>query len=63
MGGLATINRLAPADQRAETISSYFVVSSVAIAVPVIGVGFAAQSFGLHDAALAFAVAIGALTR
>jgi MFS family permease len=62
MGGLATINRLAPADQRAETISSYFVVSSVAIAVPVIGVGFAAQSFGLHDAALAFAVAIGALT-
>lgn len=62
MGGLATINRLAPADQRAETISSYFVVSYVAISVPVIGVGFAAESFGLYDAALAFAVAIGALT-
>jgi predicted MFS family arabinose efflux permease len=61
MGGLATINRLAPADQRAETISSYFVVSYVAISVPVIGVGFAAESFGLYDAALAFAVAIGAL--
>jgi MFS family permease len=62
MGGLATINRLAPADQRAETISSYFVVSYVAIAVPVIGVGFAAESFGLYDAALAFALAIGALS-
>ena len=62
MGGLATINRLAPADQRAATISSYFVVSSVAISVPVIGVGFAVQSFGLYDAALVFAIAIGALT-
>jgi MFS family permease len=62
MGGLATINRLAPVDQRAETISSYFVVASVAISAPVIGVGFAVQSFGLYDAALVFAIAIGALT-
>jgi MFS family permease len=62
MGGLATINRLAPADQRAETISSYFVVSYLALAAPVIGVGFAAESLGLYDAALAFAIAIGALT-
>jgi MFS family permease len=62
MGGLATINRLAPADQRGETISSYFVVSYVAIAVPVIGVGFAAESLGLYDAAVAFAIVIGALT-
>jgi MFS family permease len=61
MGGLATINRLAPADQRGETISSYFVVSTVAISVPVIGVGFAAESLGLYDAAVAFAIAIGAL--
>ena len=38
------------------------VVSSVAISVPVIGVGFAVQSLGLYDAALAFAIVIGALT-
>jgi MFS family permease len=62
MGGLATINRLAPADQRAATLSSYFVVSYLAISLPVIGVGFAAESLGLYDAALVFAIAIGALT-
>jgi predicted MFS family arabinose efflux permease len=62
MGGLATINRVAPAEQRAATIASYFVVSSIAISVPAIGVGFAAQSFGLYDAALAFAIAFGALS-
>jgi hypothetical protein len=50
------------ADQRGETISSYFVVPYVAIAAPVIGVGFAVESLGLYDAALAFAIAIGALT-
>jgi hypothetical protein len=38
------------------------VVSSVAISVPVIGVGFAVQSLGLYDAPLAFAIVIGALT-
>jgi len=38
------------------------VVPYVAIAAPVIGVGFAAESLGLYDAALAFAIAIGALT-
>lgn len=61
MGGLATINRLAPTDRRGETISSYFAVTYIA-PVPVIGVGFAAQSLGLYDAALAFAIAIGGLT-
>jgi hypothetical protein len=38
------------------------VVASVAISVPVIGVGFAVESFGLYDAALVFAIAIGTLT-
>jgi hypothetical protein len=39
------------------------VVSYVAaITAPVIGVGFAAESLGLYDAALAFAIAVGALT-
>ena len=58
---LAIVNRLAPAAKRAAAISSYFVGSYVAIWVPVIGVGFAAESFGLYGAALVFATAIGAL--
>lgn len=61
MGSLDLINQLASADQRAEAISAYFVVSYVAISVPVVGVGFAAQAWGLNAAALAFAIAIGAL--
>jgi predicted MFS family arabinose efflux permease len=61
MGGLATINRLAPAGERGENLASYFVVSYAAISAPVIGLGFAAEAFGLYDAALVFATAIGAL--
>jgi hypothetical protein len=33
MGGLATINRLAPPDKRGETLSSYLVVSYIAISL------------------------------
>ncbi len=51
-----------PPTKRGEMISSDFVVSYVAIATPVIGVGFAAESLGLYDVALAFAITIGALT-
>jgi MFS family permease len=61
MGSLALINRLAPATDRAQTVSAYFVVSYLAISVPVIGLGFAAQSFGRYPAALAFALLIGGL--
>jgi MFS family permease len=61
LGSLAMINRLAPAAQRAATLSSYFVVAYLAISIPVVALGFGAQIFGLYDAALAYAIAIGAL--
>ena len=37
--GLAAVNAAAPADRRAATASSFFVVCYVAISIPVIGVG------------------------
>ena len=53
--GLAAINRDAPPERRAETVSSYFVVAYTALAVPVIGVGIAADAWQLRGAGVAFA--------
>ena len=59
--GLAAINQRAPADRRAETASSFFVVLYVGLSVPVIGTGLAAHSVGLRTAGIAFSVAVGAV--
>jgi MFS family permease len=61
MGSLTLINRLAPAVERAATVSAYFVVCYLAVSLPVIGLGFATQAVGRYPAALAFAVLIGVL--
>jgi MFS family permease len=60
--GLAAISELAPADRRAEVSSTYFVVAYVAIALPVVGEGLAAQLWGLRTAGVSFAIAIGVLS-
>jgi MFS family permease len=60
--GLAAISELAPADRRAEVSSTYFVVAYVAIALPVVGEGLAAQHFGLRTAGVSFAIAIAVLS-
>jgi len=59
--GLAAVAELAPADRRAEVSSTYFVVAYVAIALPVVGEGLAAQHWGLRTAGVSFAVAIAVL--
>ncbi len=59
--GLAAIGELAPPDRRAEVSSTYFVVAYVAIAVPVVGDGFASQHLGLRTAGVSFAVATAVL--
>jgi hypothetical protein len=62
MGGLATINRLAP--RRPARRDDLQLPRGVLRRHrrTVIGVGFAAESLGLYGAALTFAIAIGALT-
>jgi MFS family permease len=60
--GLAAVAELAPADRRAEVSSSYFVVAYVAISLPVVGEGLAAQHWGLRTAGVSFAVAIAILS-
>ncbi|UNC15929.1 MFS transporter [Acidiphilium multivorum] len=39
LGGLTEINRLAPPDRHAETVSSFYVIVYLGVGVPVIGVG------------------------
>jgi MFS family permease len=58
---LAAINQRAPAAQRGETASSFFVVMYVGLSVPVIGVGVAAHAFSLRSAGIAFSAAVAAL--
>jgi MFS family permease len=60
--GLAAVAELAPADRRAEVSSTYFVVAYVAISLPVVGVGLAAQHWGLRTAGVGFAIAIAVLS-
>jgi MFS family permease len=59
--GLAAINQRAPVERRAETASAFFVVTYVGLALPVIGVGLAAESFGLKTAGVAFSIGVAVL--
>lgn len=60
--GLAAVSELTPPDRRAEVSSTYFVVAYVAISVPVVGEGLAAQRWGLQTAGETFAVAVAILS-
>lgn len=59
--GLAAVAERTPVDRRAEVSSTYFVVAYVAIALPVVGEGLAAQAWGLRTAGVTFAVAVAVL--
>ncbi len=59
--GLAAVAECTPAERRAEVSSTYFVVAYIAISIPVIGEGFAAQAWGLRTGGTVFAVAVGVL--
>jgi hypothetical protein len=59
--GLAAVAERTPPDRRAEVSSTYFVVAYVAISLPVIGEGLAAEAWGLRTAGIVFAFAVSAL--
>jgi hypothetical protein len=58
-GSLQVVNQIAPADRRAEVVSSYFVCGFCGNALPVIGIGVIATLVSATAASLAFAVMIG----
>ena len=45
IGSLSTANRLAPADSRAQILSTYFVFAYSGLIIPVVGVGTAATDY------------------
>ncbi|MEY9863180.1 MFS family permease [Catenulispora sp. GAS73] len=55
LGGLTAINSVAPADRRADVLSSFFVILYLGVGVPVVGVGFVATRVGLLTAVQYFA--------
>jgi len=59
--GLAAVNAEAPVARRAGVASAYFVVLYVALSLPVIGVGVAADLFGLRASGIAFSLIVAAL--
>ncbi len=59
--GLALVAGGAPQDQRAATTSSLFVVSYVAVSLPVVGVGLLAQATDLVEAGTVFGAIVALL--
>ncbi|MGN6166989.1 MAG: MFS transporter [Solirubrobacteraceae bacterium] len=59
--GLTIVESKSPSTQRAEVASSFFVVSYVAISLPIVGIGVAAQAVGLRTAGVAFTGLVGVL--
>jgi MFS family permease len=59
--GLDAVNSKAPAKQRGEVASSFFVVAYVALAIPVIGEGVLAELTSLRAAGLIFAAVVAAI--
>jgi predicted MFS family arabinose efflux permease len=60
-GSLEVINRIAPADQRSEVVSSYLVVCFAGNSLPVIGIGFLSSGTSALFAHVTFATVITAL--
>lgn len=62
LGSLATANRLAPPERRAQTVSTYFVACYLGLIIPVVGVGVATELAGDFRAVLGFSILLGALS-
>jgi MFS family permease len=62
MGSLSTANRLAPAERRAQIVSSYFVLCYLGLTVPVIGVGISSQYFGIFRSVLVCSICLAGLS-
>jgi MFS family permease len=61
LGSLATANRLAPAGQRGQVISAYFVACYTGLIIPVIGVGVATEFISDFAAVLALSIVLACL--
>jgi hypothetical protein len=61
IGSLSTANGLAPAENHAQVLSTFFVFAYSGLIIPVVGVGTAADYVGDFPAVLGNSIALGAL--
>jgi MFS family permease len=61
IGSLSTANRVAPAQSRAQVISTFFVFAYAGLIIPVVGVGLASDYVGNFRAVLGCSIALAAL--
>lgn len=62
IGSLSTANHLSPPHLRGQVISTYFTFAYVGLTIPVIGVGFGSQAFGIFRSVLVCSVVLAALS-
>ncbi|MES1947238.1 major facilitator superfamily transporter [Salinisphaera sp. C84B14] len=60
--GMGAVTAASPAARRGEVASTFFVVLYVAISIPVVGIGVAAQTLGLRTAGIGFSMAVAVLS-
>ena len=60
--GIAAIASRVEPHRKADATSAYFVIAYLAISVPIIAVGFAAEAWGLTTAGVVFAAVIGVVS-
>ncbi len=58
IGSLALVQEIAPPGMKAELVAAYNLVAYFALSLPIVGVGFLADTVGLKLATLAFTVAL-----
>ncbi|GAB3675227.1 MFS transporter [Salinisphaera aquimarina] len=59
--GMGAVTAASPPERRGEVASTFFVVLYVAISIPVVGVGLAADTLGLRVAGISFSIAVAIL--
>ncbi|MES1940797.1 major facilitator superfamily transporter [Salinisphaera sp. T5B8] len=59
--GMGAVTAASPPERRGEVASTFFVVLYVAISIPVVGIGVAAQTLGLRSAGIGFSAAVAVL--
>lgn len=60
-GSLEALNLIAPAERRAEVISSYFIFCYLGLSVPIVGIGLASAATSLATASTIFAATVALL--
>lgn len=61
MGALATVNRVAPPEHRAEVMSGFFLSAYAGLALPALAVGIASQHVGFFRATLVCSIVLSVL--